>query len=181
MLVKGNSKLAKVRVKWNNSNSAAVFCSRAHQQARCVTQWQQTSVCVCMHVCVLQHTCLSFTPIHPTFCTWHFHIDNSDLLVGLRNHKAAAGRDKNGIYFPPKHFSVKRQPKTQKGDSDECQVEPCGAHCYTADERFLKATCKDHNTAGKSQWMKLLCGFTVCCFFWSFCYLKLQVKVTGLI
>lgn len=49
------------------------------------------------------------------------------------------------VYFPPKHFSVKRRPKNHRRDREDCQLEPYGAHCYPADERVL--------TADRSYWM----------------------------
>lgn len=114
--------------------------------------------CVWTCVCMWQHTCLFFTPpptTTPSSFTWppqqHFHIDSSARPVGQCNHRAAAGKDKNRVYFPPKHFSVKRQPENQKGDSEDCQIEPYGAHCCTADERILIASCKGQNTAATNR------------------------------
>ncbi|KAM7370746.1 hypothetical protein PAMP_010269 [Pampus punctatissimus] len=46
----------------------------------------------------------------------HFHIDSSVRAVGQHNHRAAAGRDKNRVYSPPKHFSVKRRLDNQNSN-----------------------------------------------------------------
>lgn len=147
-----------------------MFCSRAHQQGRCLLSrrlkprrssflLQLPPLRYACPVCVLQYTRLSFKPVptSPSSFTrprWrHFHIDGSARSVGPCNHRAAAGRDKNRVYFPPKHFSVKKQPRNQREDREDCQIEPCGAHCYPADEWVLIGSCKGQNTADTSQWI----------------------------
>lgn len=57
------------------------------------------------------------------------------------------------VYFPPKHFPVKRKLRNQRRDRQDCQIEPCGAHCYPADEQVLIGTCKGQSTADRSQWI----------------------------
>lgn len=58
--------------------------------------------------------------------------------MGQRNHRAAAGKDKKRVYFPPKlFFLLEGDRKNQKRRQGDCQSEPYGAHCYPADERLL--------------------------------------------
>lgn len=133
-------------------------------------QFLTCTTCVGVCVCVLQHTRLSFTPIPtspssftqpPQRC---FHIDSSARPVGPRIHRAAAGRDKNRVYFPLKHLSVKRRPKNQRRDGADCQVEPYGAHCYPADEQVLIDSCKGQNSAHTSHQIAEAI-VQLCCFF----------------
>lgn len=96
MFVEGDFQGSKV------STSAAVFCSRADQQGKCLLSHRlklqpflsptcNTTV-LCM-LCVTAYTPVLYTHPLPSrhLYTRHFHIDNSDLLVGLWNHRAAAG------------------------------------------------------------------------------------------
>lgn len=71
---------------------------------------------------MLQCTRLSFTPVPTSFSSFTrppqrcFHTDSSARLVGQRNHRAAAGRDKNWIYCPLNTFPFKGDQRT-KGET----------------------------------------------------------------
>lgn len=129
ILLKDIFEVKKVRL-----TSGAAFPSRA---LGCLLSHklkpEHSLVCVCL--CVLCHTSLSCPPILTSSSSFtqpprqRFHTDSSAHPPGQRNHGAATYRDKNRVYFPPKHFSVRSQPKNQSGDRKDCQIEPYGAHC----------------------------------------------------
>lgn len=110
----------------------------------CQTGWNMdpfrpliTTVMWLSCVCVLRRSkqACPFTPIPAPSSSFtqpplqSFHIDSSARPVVAFAHRAAADRDKNQVYFPPKAFWDERLLTNHSRDNKNCQIEPNRGHC----------------------------------------------------
>lgn len=119
----------------------------AHRQ-----HWLKTRVSIILVALCSACVCYSIDahPLYPTPPPWALLHDLPNSIFTLTAVLAlwgsvTAGKDKKWVYFPPKHFSNKRQLKNQRGARKECQAEAYGAHCYPADEQVLIGSCKNQH------------------------------------
>lgn len=134
-------------------HGGAVFHSRACHLQNFLLVPPIMFVCHSRHACPLQIIRL-LLPSHPrllytTSPAAFFTLTAALALRGQCIHRAAAGWDKNRVYFPPfKHLSA-FQLKGDRRTKEDCQIERYGARCR---RRGLRRPGGDQQTESVHGW-----------------------------